>query len=83
MRRGECFHSLRVPPAAFIVIRVDGRSFSRLTERRVEKTFDTGFHGYMVQAAQGLFETLQAVYAYTESDGIFRAVVARYGALRP
>jgi tRNA(His) 5'-end guanylyltransferase len=40
MRLGECFHTLRVPPGAFIVIRADGRSFSRLAERLAEKPFD-------------------------------------------
>jgi tRNA(His) 5'-end guanylyltransferase len=70
MRAGECYHSLRVPPGAFAVIRVDGRSFSRLTERLVEKPFDRTFHEWMVKAAEGLLSTLHATYAYTESDEI-------------
>ncbi len=70
MRAGECYHSLRVPPGAWIIVRVDGRSFSRLTERRAEKPFDPAFHGHMVAAAQGLLETLHARYVYTESDEI-------------
>jgi tRNA(His) 5'-end guanylyltransferase len=70
MRLGECFHALRVPPGAFIVIRADGRSFSRLTERLVEKPFDSGFHDKMTKTASALLESLQALYAYTESDEI-------------
>lgn len=70
MRAGEMFHSLRVPPRAWAVVRVDGRSFSRLTERLVEKPFDAAFHQWMLGAAEGLFVTLQGVYAYTESDEI-------------
>lgn len=70
MRAGECYHALRAPPGAFIVIRVDGRSFSRLTERLVSKPFDPKFHEWMVVAAAGLLATLHAVYAYTESDEI-------------
>jgi tRNA(His) guanylyltransferase len=70
MRLGECFHALRVPPGAFIVIRADGRSFSRLTERLVEKPFDSGFHEKMVKTATALLESLQATYVYTESDEI-------------
>jgi tRNA(His) guanylyltransferase len=70
MRLGECFHSLRVPPDAFIVIRADGRSFSRLTERLAEKPFDTGFHEKMTKTAAALLESLQASYVYTESDEI-------------
>jgi tRNA(His) 5'-end guanylyltransferase len=70
MRAGECFHSLRVPPNAFTVVRVDGRSFSALTERLASKPFDEKFHEWMVRAASGLLESLQAVYAFTESDEI-------------
>jgi tRNA(His) 5'-end guanylyltransferase len=70
MRLGECFHALRVPPTAFIIVRVDGRSFSRLTERLTEKPFDSGFHDKMVRTASALLESLQASYVYTESDEI-------------
>jgi tRNA(His) 5'-end guanylyltransferase len=70
MRLGECYHALRVPPGTFVVVRADGRSFSRLTERLVEKPFDTTFHEKMVKTASALLESLQAVYVYTESDEI-------------
>ena len=40
MRALECFHTLAVLPGTWPVIRVDGRSFSRLTETRFEKPFD-------------------------------------------
>jgi tRNA(His) 5'-end guanylyltransferase len=70
MRLGECFHALRVPPGAFIVVRADGRGFSRLTERLAEKPFDSGFHEKMVKTATALLESLQAAYVYTESDEI-------------
>jgi tRNA(His) guanylyltransferase len=70
MKAGECFHALRAPVGTFVVVRVDGRSFSRLTERLVEKPFDVRFHEAMVAAAVGLFETLSGAYAYTESDEI-------------
>lgn len=70
MRRGETFHGLRVPPGAFIVVRVDGRAFSRLTARLVEKPFDVGFHRWMIDAAKGILTTLHAVCAFTESDEI-------------
>jgi tRNA(His) 5'-end guanylyltransferase len=70
MRAGECFHALRVPPQAFTIVRVDGRSFSRLTEKLASKPFDEKFHEWMLLAASGLLETLQGVYAFTESDEI-------------
>jgi tRNA(His) 5'-end guanylyltransferase len=34
MRQGEVFHSLRMLSGAWVVLRVDGRGFSRLTEIR-------------------------------------------------
>jgi len=70
MRAGERYHSLRVPPGELIVVRVDGRSFSRFTERVSEKPFDSKFHGWMVETASALLVSLGAVYVYTESDEI-------------
>jgi tRNA(His) guanylyltransferase len=34
MRALEVFHSLRLVPGAWIILRLDGRSFSRFTENR-------------------------------------------------
>ncbi len=70
MREGEYFHGLRVLAGTYIVVRVDGRSFSRLTERVCEKPFDAGFHEKMVEAAKAILVSLQAVYAHTQSDEI-------------
>ncbi len=70
MRLGECYHALRVPPGAHVVVRVDGRSFSRLTSRRTEKPFDPTFHAWMLATARGLLESLGATLVYTQSDEI-------------
>lgn len=70
MRKGECYHSLRVPPGVWIVVRVDGRGFSRFTESRFDKPFDASFRDHMVAASKALMEALGGVYAYTESDEI-------------
>lgn len=70
MRQGEVFHSLRMLPGAWVVLRVDGRSFSRLTEERYEKPFDLRFHEVMVRTASTLLEEFQGLYAYTQSDEI-------------
>ncbi len=70
MRALEYFHGLRVLPGAWVVIRVDGRGFSRFTEARFEKPFDPAFHALMQQTAKTLLEELQGIYAYTESDEI-------------
>jgi tRNA(His) 5'-end guanylyltransferase len=70
MRQLECFHSVRMLPGAWIVLRLDGRGFSGFTESRCEKPFDAHFHRWMTQTAQALLEGFQGVYAYTESDEI-------------
>src|SRR4051795_9990050 len=70
MRALEVFHALRLPPGAWVILRLDGRGFSRFTESRFEKPFDARFHDGMVQAAQSVLEDLQGLYAYTESDEI-------------
>ncbi|MEO1352399.1 MAG: tRNA(His) guanylyltransferase Thg1 family protein [Cyanobacteria bacterium J06635_15] len=70
MRELEYFHNQRLLPGTWVVIRVDGRSFSRFTESRFEKPFDLKFHDFMVQTAQSLMTEMQGIYAYTESDEI-------------
>lgn len=70
MRALEYFHTLRLLPGAWVVIRVDGRGFSRFTESRFDKPFDLKFHGLMVETTKALLVELQGIYAYTESDEI-------------
>ena len=70
MRSREYFHGLRFLPGAWVILRVDGHGFSRLTESRFAKPFDAAFNGFMVQTAQTLLERLGGLYAYTESDEI-------------
>ena len=70
MRSLEYFHSLRILPGAWVIIRLDGRGFSRFTESRFDKPFDLKFHQLMVQTTKVLLEELHGIYAYTESDEI-------------
>jgi tRNA(His) 5'-end guanylyltransferase len=70
MRALEVFHSLRFPPGAYVILRLDGRGFSGLTEGRFEKPFDSRFHDWMVEAARAVLDEFAGVYAYTESDEI-------------
>jgi len=70
MRSLEYFHNLRLLPGTWVVVRLDGRGFSRFTESRFEKPFDLKFHQLMVQTTQALIEELHGIYAYTESDEI-------------
>jgi tRNA(His) guanylyltransferase len=69
-RAREWFHSLTVPPGAWIVIRVDGRSFTALTNKHFDKPFDPRFSDLMVECARALLVEFEGVYAYTESDEI-------------
>jgi tRNA(His) guanylyltransferase len=70
MRRLECFHGLRVPDGAWVVLRLDGRGFTRFTEERCEKPFDAAFHGWMVTAARSVLADFGGLYAHTESDEV-------------
>jgi len=71
MRELEWFHDLRVLPATWPVIRVDGRGFTRLAEnRKFERPFDVRFHEMMVKTAEALVAELHGAFAFTESDEI-------------
>lgn len=69
-RAREWFHGLTALPGSWIVIRVDGRSFSRFTEERFAKPFDERFSTLMTTTAEALLTEFDARYAYTESDEI-------------
>jgi tRNA(His) guanylyltransferase len=69
MREREYFHSLKVPPGMWKIIRVDGRSFSRLT-KDMKHPFDLDFRDRMIYTAKTLVKDFDAVYAHTHSDEI-------------
>ncbi|MBW3625430.1 MAG: tRNA 5'-guanylyltransferase [Armatimonadetes bacterium] len=70
LRGWEYFHSLRLVPETWTVIRVDGRGFTRFTAERFDKPFDPRFRDLMVTTAKALLEEFGGLYAYTESDEI-------------
>lgn len=70
MRQGEMYHALRLPPNAWTVVRIDGRSFSRYTESRFDKPFDPRFRDLMLATVRSLMAETNALYGYTESDEI-------------
>ncbi len=59
-----------LPDGAWVVLRLDGRGFTRFTEERFEKPFDERFHSCMVATARAVLEDFGGLYAYTESDEI-------------
>lgn len=71
MRRGEYFHSLRIPEGMWFVVRLDGRGFTKLTnEGGFKKPFDDEFNKYMMQTASRCMTEFQGIFATTHSDEI-------------
>jgi len=71
MRVFETAHDLCVLPEVFIVVRLDGRGFTRLTKesQQFEAPFDLRFRDLMVHTVQHLMTCgFQITYGYTESD---------------
>ena len=73
MRRFEAAHDLAVLPGVFIVARLDGRGFTRLTKEvyKLEAPFDAAFRDHMVATVKHLMGTgFRVVYGHTQSDEI-------------
>jgi tRNA(His) 5'-end guanylyltransferase len=74
MRVFETAHDLCVLPGLYMVARLDGRSFTRLTKevQQFEAPFDPRFRDLMVETAEHLMSGcgFNVVYGYTESDEI-------------
>jgi tRNA(His) 5'-end guanylyltransferase len=69
-RERERYHGLSVPEGQWIVVRVDGRSFTKLTNAHYDKPFDDRFGEIMAVTAATLLQEFEGVYAYTQSDEI-------------
>jgi len=73
MRVFETAHDHRVLPGLYIVVRVDGRNFTRLTREvhRFDAPFDERFRDYMISTTEHLMSCgFRVVYGYTQSDEI-------------
>lgn len=71
MRAGEAYHGLKVEPDKWIVLRVDGRGFSKFTlDQEFDKPFDPRFRDLMLATTAQLLEDVGGVYAFVESDEI-------------
>jgi tRNA(His) guanylyltransferase len=74
MRVFETAHDLCVLPGLYMVARLDGRSFTRLTKevQQFEAPFDIRFRDLMMDTAEHLMGScgFTVVYGYTESDEI-------------
>ena len=73
MRIFETTHDYCVLPDTYMVVRVDGRGFTKLTKEiyKFESPFDITFRDYMVETVQHLMNCgFRVIYGYTESDEI-------------
>ena len=73
MRVYETVHDYCVPPQIYMIARIDGRSFTRLTKEvcQFEAPFDESFRDYMVETVKHLMQCgFKVTYGYTESDEI-------------
>lgn len=73
MRVYETAHDHCVLPGIFMVARIDGRNFTRLTKevRQFEAPYDTRFRDTMVATTEHLMTSgFRVVYGYTQSDEI-------------
>lgn len=73
MRVFETVHDLCALPEVFLVARLDGRGFTRLTKEicEFEKPFDSRFRDFMIQTTEHLMNCgISMIYGYTQSDEI-------------
>ena len=73
MRVFETAHDHAVLPGLYIVARIDGRNFTRLTKEThaFEAPYDERFRDLMVQTTEHLMSCgFRVVYGYTQSDEI-------------
>jgi tRNA(His) guanylyltransferase len=73
MRVFETAHDTHVVPETFIVARIDGRGFTRLTKEvhKFEAPYDERFRDYMIATTEHLMNCgFRIVYGYTQSDEI-------------
>ena len=71
---------LRITDLSHLVVRLDGRGFSRFTEEHYEKPFDLRFHKHMLATVEALEDSgFKVDLAYTQSDEISLLLDARAG----
>ncbi|MDR2940958.1 MAG: guanylyltransferase [Clostridiales bacterium] len=73
MRVYETAQDYCIPPEIYMVARIDGRNFTRLTKEiyKFESPFDERFRDYMIETVKHLMDCgFRVIYGYTESDEI-------------
>ena len=83
LRQYEAAYDFCVPQENFIVVRLDGRGFTRLTKEvwQFEAPFDIRFRDLMAHTVQHLMQCgFNVAYGYSESDEISLLLGDNYGA---
>jgi tRNA(His) guanylyltransferase len=73
LRVYETAHDFCVPPEQFIIVRLDGRGFTKLTKEiwQFQAPFDVRFRDLMVETTAHLMQCgFNIIYGYTQSDEI-------------
>lgn len=73
MRIYETAHDYCVLPGLYMVARIDGRNFTRLTKEvhKFEAPFDLNFRDYMLETTEHLMNCgFRIIYGFTQSDEI-------------
>ncbi|WP_130733887.1 tRNA(His) guanylyltransferase Thg1 family protein [Flavobacterium sp. J27] len=73
MRKNEKLFDQYVLPENYIIVRLDGKGFTKLTKETLslEKPFDSKFHEAMIATTKHLLTIgFKVIYAYTQSDEI-------------
>ena len=70
MRDAEQHYESQIDLGKWIIVRLDGRNFSSLTQKHYTKPFDLRFHTLMVETTKHLLTEFYGIYAYVASDEI-------------
>uniref|UniRef100_A0AAU6WUI3 tRNA(His) guanylyltransferase Thg1 family protein n=1 Tax=Chryseobacterium endophyticum TaxID=1854762 RepID=A0AAU6WUI3_9FLAO len=73
MRKNESLSEQYILPENYIIVRLDGKGFTKLTKEKLtlEKPFDARFGKVMTDTVKHLFNTgFKVIYGYTQSDEI-------------
>lgn len=73
MRKNESLSEQYILPGNYIVVRLDGKGFTKLTKEKLmlDKPFDERFGQVMIDTTRHLFNTgFKVIYGYTQSDEI-------------
>ncbi|WP_296877785.1 tRNA(His) guanylyltransferase Thg1 family protein [uncultured Methanobrevibacter sp.] len=71
MKEYEVYSSLKVPKNSKIIVRLDGRSFHKLSkDLNLDKPYDENFYKVMANVCEDLFKEFSPSFVYTFSDEI-------------